>query len=211
MHCAHPKSGILETPRDPSIELVRALREEIRMLRADNARLRESQRQSLIDGTTGLCDRDYFDRRLRQEMSRADRFALPLSLVVVEIDDLRAIKEVVGQQEVDRVVRWVADRLSSSCRECDVACRISDNEFALLLMNTEFDGANVLVDRLAQLLRFGEGPTLGGGFRVEMSFGVSSYPEAETPLEMVFEAEGSMIEAKSVGPGPASERCIVAA
>ncbi len=208
-----PRSGIRPRrlqPGDP-FKIIRELRAENQKLRAETARLRVHVSRSLVDPLTGVCGRRYFDRRLHQEMCRADRFEQPLSLVIVDIGDLRSINERAGTAEGERVLRWVADLVARNCRECDVPCRISEQEFAVILPNTEHDGAQTLIQRLTHTLRHcGDAPILRGGVSVGLSFGLASYPtQAETLLELVFEAEESMLEAKTVGP--ASERCVVAA
>lgn len=207
-----PKSGVrprfeIDDPRN----ILRQLRAENRELRAENARLRALADHALVDAVTGLCGRRYFDRRLQQEMSRSDRFEQPLSLVVVDIADFRTISQRGGEEEGERVLRWVADFVARNCREHDVPCVIGEGEFAVILPNAELEGAEAMVDRLTRKLACGgDVPILPGGLVVGLTFGVASYPEqAETLLELVFEAEGSMLEAKT--EGPSSERCVIAA
>lgn len=207
-----PRSGIRTAPKtDDPLQLIRKLRAENRELRAENARMRVHLSRSLVDPLTGLVGRRYFDRRLHQEMARADRFEHALSLVVVDVAELRTINERAGHDEGDRVLRWVADVITRNSRDCDVPCFIGEGEFAVILPNTDLSGAHTIVERLSERLRSGsDAPILPGGLPVGLTFGVGSYPEqAETLLELVFEAESSMLEAKS--EGPKSERCVVAA
>ncbi len=191
-----PRSGIRpQLGSDDARSLVRQLRDENRALREETVRLREQLSHMLVDPVTGVCGRRYFDRRLRQEMYRTDRHGQPLGLVIVDIAELRTLKETAGEDESDIVLRWVADLVARLCRDCDVPCRISESEFALILPNTPYDGACTLVERLAHNLQVsGDAPVLTGGLSVGLRFGVSAYPEhAETLLELVFEAEESML------------------
>lgn len=122
-------------------ELVRA-RDE---LRKSNEEL---ERLVLRDPLTGLANRRSFFSRLDEEILRFRRFASPVSLVMVDLDDFKGVNDEHGHLAGDRVLCAVA-RVLDQCRlNVDLAARLGGEEFALLLPGTRLGGALVLAERL---------------------------------------------------------------
>lgn len=205
-----PRSGMRpKAPTGRERALVMRLHAELSALREQHARLVAQREVALVDHVTGLYGRHYFDKRLSQEFSRAQRFKDPLSLVIVELDDLKRMGDTMGHESADGVLRWVADLVASSCRAFDVACRIDTSELALMLPSTNAAGARAVITRLQRICESADDkPDVD--VDIVLSFGHACVPEhAETPLELVIAAEEQMFLDKRARP--ASSRAVVAA
>lgn len=82
---------------------------------------------------TGLANRRQFDADLEREKAFTTRHREPLSLVLVDIDNLKVINDALGHSSGDRAIAWTADSLRSSLRSSDRGFRIGGDEFAVLL------------------------------------------------------------------------------
>jgi diguanylate cyclase (GGDEF)-like protein len=167
----------------------------------DNARLhRIVERQALVDGLTGLANRRQCEEALRAEVSRARRFGTPLSIVVGDLDDFKAVNDAHGHPVGDTVMREFAQILERSVRDVDVAARWGGEEFMLVLPGTDGEGAL----RLAQRIRdYVEGRTLltpeGVPVRITASFGVATHEPGLEPEDLVAAADSALYEAKRAG------------
>jgi len=117
-----------------------------------NARLyRTIERQAITDGLTGLYNHRHFYERLNQEFARAQRYGLPLSLLMIDIDDFKRFNDLYGHPVGDLVLAEAGRILSEQVRRgVDLAARYGGEEFAVLLPNTRRDGAQVVGDRLVR-------------------------------------------------------------
>jgi len=101
--------------------------------------------QSNHDAMTGLYNRYYFDEELKQ-MNRNHRY--PVSLIVVDVDDLKSINDNLGHLSGDDLLRRVARLLRSSFRSEDVVARIGGDEFAILLPDSDRKALERSIERL---------------------------------------------------------------
>ena len=111
------------------------------------------QRQLLqtqaIDELTGLADKRYLLQQLVQQVSQSKRSKQPLSLVLVNVDHFAAYRQHYGQAKAEACLQHVAQLLlASSHRQADIVARIGDDDFGLLLPDTNKQGAAHLAKRL---------------------------------------------------------------
>jgi diguanylate cyclase (GGDEF)-like protein len=188
-------SGIDFRPRRPrTVEEMSAL---VDQLRSENLALRRenSMFRKLVyrDDLTGLYNRRHFHERLAQEWSRAQRSGAPLSLVVIDINDFKHINDSFGHAAGDQVLAWVGNVLAHGCRNFDVACRIGGDEFAIVLPDTDTDGARTVVQRIEGTIESAEhAPTLPGGARIRLSFGVAVSHGRRSATELLQQADVAM-------------------
>ncbi|HKE16002.1 MAG TPA: diguanylate cyclase [Kofleriaceae bacterium] len=152
---------------------------------------------SVTDGLTGLTNRREFERRLEEELDRADRHGLPLSLVLLDVDLLKAINDRSGHRAGDRALCAVADALRSSCRSVDIAARVGGDEFAILAPTTSARDALQLATRVQTALR--ERPA--GAAPLSISIGVADVASASARGErdLLEAADRALYRAKSGG------------
>jgi two-component system cell cycle response regulator len=139
---------------------IRAVSDRSRMQRELKNKLRFALEYSAHDALTGLYNRRYFERRLREESAHAKRHKRPFSIILIDIDHFKLVNDSYGHEDGDRVLCHVAELLGGSLREDDIACRFGGEEFVILLRATPGPAARVVANRIRASVA-GEGITLG--------------------------------------------------
>src|SRR5439155_10024515 len=114
-------------------------------LMTENARLAAER---LHDPLTGLFNRRYIMIRVEEEIGRSSRRGHPLSCMLADVDDLNSVNENWGHQTGDMVLRDMAHLITRTVRASDVACRYRDDQFLVLLTDTDAGGAQIAANRL---------------------------------------------------------------
>ena len=191
---------------DEAGELARSLAAQAAVA-LENARLhRRVERQAVTDGLTELANRRQLDEALANEIGRLERFGGSLSLIYADLDDFKVINDRHGHQAGDDVLRAFAEVLRRMVREIDVAARHGGEEFAVLLPETDMDGARRVAERIRQELASTQVETAAGPLLVTASFGVASFPAEPTQDELFAAADRALYRAKRSG-----KNCVVAA
>ncbi len=170
-------------------------------LRQENSRLlRELQRLSLTDALTGLGNRRAFDQALRQEVARAQRQYTELSLVLFDIDHFKRVNDTLGHPAGDEVLAEFARRLRSVARVSDRAFRHGGEEFAVLLGDTDSDGASGLAARVLMAVAGSSFVAAQRPVRLTCSAGVTELAASDvSPEALLRRADRALYEAKSSG------------
>jgi len=122
-------------------------------LASENARLEhEIEVTASVDPLTGLRNRSRFFEDLRREVATARRHELPLSLVVLDVDDLHAVNNAQGYDAGDRMLLSIGELLLTRLRISDIAARVGDDDFAVILPHTPLEGARTLAERVGEAL-----------------------------------------------------------
>ena len=112
---------------------------------------RELEKLNTIDPLTGIRNRRHFDKRLQAEGRRSRREQTPLALAMIDIDHFKQINDQYGHSVGDSCIRHVAQTLQSLLkRPSDDVCRYGGEEFAIILPNTETEGAAQLIESMRQ-------------------------------------------------------------
>jgi diguanylate cyclase (GGDEF)-like protein len=74
----------------------------------------------------------------------------PLSLILIDVDDFKAINDTLGHPSGDKVLKSVAEAIHAQTRECDLCARYGGDEFAVLLANSNISQASVVAERIRQ-------------------------------------------------------------
>lgn len=121
------------------VEMQRQLVDTTHQLNTVN---QELQRLSTTDGLTGIANRRLFDELLTREWRRCLRDQKPIALVMIDVDHFKLYNDTYGHQAGDSCLIAVAGQLARAApRASDLAARYGGEEFALILADTEMDGA----------------------------------------------------------------------
>jgi diguanylate cyclase (GGDEF)-like protein len=154
----------------------------------------EITRLASIDPLTGLFNRRYFDSRLEAELQRARRHGEPLTLLMVDIDNFKAINDEHGHVVGDRLLRCVSERLRRGVRIFDVCARYGGDEFAILMPSSNVDTAMLVAERIRSSVR---GHCGHEATSVTVSIGIAHSDGRERELLSI--ADRALLEAKAMG------------
>jgi two-component system, cell cycle response regulator len=104
--------------------------------------------RSHVDGLTGVWNRTYFDQRFGDEIAAAKRYGRVVSLVMLDLDHFKGHNDSFGHPFGDQVLQAVGDILHAVLRSTDAPCRFGGEEFALILTETDEDGAQITAERV---------------------------------------------------------------
>jgi diguanylate cyclase (GGDEF)-like protein len=167
----------------------------------ENARLhRLVERQAVTDGLTELANRRQFEQALASEINRAERFGGTLALILADLDNFKQVNDRYGHQAGDEVLRRFAEVLRETVRDVDLPARYGGEEFAVLLPQTDIEGAEHLAERLRQAVAERPMTTRPGSLvACTASFGVASFPDSSTPAALFAAADEALYRAKAAG------------
>jgi diguanylate cyclase (GGDEF)-like protein len=173
------------------------LRKEVRERRQVEEQLRHLAQH---DALTGLPNRVLLRDRLTQAMARADRERRRIAVMMLDLDNFKHVNDTLGHPIGDRLLRVVAERLSSGLRATDTVARLGGDEFAIVQTGLErIDGAAVLAQKLLDAL--GRPVEIDGSeVDTSASIGISVYPDDSVePADLLARADMAMYRAKSEG------------
>lgn len=142
----------LESMAAFEMALTRAL--EHRYLVRENKRLfKEVQRLAVTDPLTQLYNRHKLDETLKLEIERAKRYGRSLSLIMLDVDDLKAVNDEFGHHVGDEVLQSIAGAIKDVIRQVDLPVRYGGDEFVILLPEANFEEAFGVERRLHKRIK----------------------------------------------------------
>jgi two-component system cell cycle response regulator len=135
-------------------------------------------------------------------VARAHRYDRQLALIVLDIDDFKAINDRIGHLAGDGVLAETADRVREAVRSADVACRVGGDEFAVILPESTTDDADQLYHRLRGAIS--SRPVAHAG-RLFVSAGIAELVAADDPTAFFERADEALYRAKELGKGQVVE------
>ena len=192
----HKRASEASNTIDSMVTKLKDLEDEAENLRED---LEETQARVLVDPLTGVLNRSGYIETVAKQFARWKRYGGALSLAVIDLDLFKKINDSYGHAAGDKVLSTVATNLGDRIRQSDILCRYGGEEFVLILPETTFDDALVLVNDLRTYIE-------SCGFRykdtpvpVTLSGGVAQFHSRDS-LQNVFErADQAMYQAKHNG------------
>ncbi len=162
----------------------------------------KTQQETFVDELTQLYNYRYFARALKAEVLRSHRYNAPLSLVVCDVDDFKFYNDVNGHFAGNSALNKLAVIIKKSVRDVDIATRYGGEEFALILPETNKEGAYVISERIRKSVergKFSKGK-LQPLKRFSISGGVATLDvDADTAEELIKKADQALYIAKSRG------------
>lgn len=164
-----------------------------------------------IDGLTGVANRRTLDDRLQLEWKCCQRAATPLAFVLGDIDYFKRFNDTYGHQKGDDCLRAVASALSRAVfRPADLVSRYGGEEFAVIMPNTDLNGARAVAERICEVVRQLDIPHATSEVcpSVTMSLGVGAIiPNSDSSLaQLIGAVDAALYRAKHAG-----RNCVVTA
>ncbi|OYT89332.1 MAG: diguanylate cyclase response regulator [Burkholderiales bacterium PBB6] len=200
-----PVSPVVLQAKLRAMQRLRALSQQLLtltdQLRASNADLQEL---SLKDSLTGLTNRRGLDIRLDEELRAARREKLPLTVLLLDVDNFKLYNDTAGHLQGDDCLRRIGQLLAGTCRRPrDMAARFGGEEFVILLPGTSHSGAMMFAKALRRTVHqlALPHPAHGGERCVTISGGISTaVPDGNSTIEsLLSRADAALYTAKSLG------------
>jgi len=162
----------------------------------------ELERLLVTDEKTGLANFREFQRRLKDEWKRAERYSMPLSLVFLDLDHFKRVNDTLGHQAGDQVLREFATLVNGGARSSDATARYGGEEFAVILPHTDASMALRVAERIVAAVRDYTFLEERSPTHVTVSAGVATYPsrpEIDSADELIRAADQALYRAKDRG------------
>ena len=155
---------------------------------------------SLTDELTGLANRRAFMRRLEDEVARVQRYGFPLSFALMDLDHFKGVNDEYGHAAGDEVLRVYSKNILSVFRHHDMVARYGGEEFAVLLPNTDADGAIRALNKVRRRAAETRWQSNGTISQVpSFSAGVSLFKPGESASAFIERADKALYRAKRLG------------
>jgi diguanylate cyclase (GGDEF)-like protein len=157
------------------------------------------QRQATMDGLTGLANHKTFYEILEKELWRARRYGGRISLIMIDVDNLKKINDAYGHRAGDKVIRDISRRIKECIRQIDTAARYGGDEFAVILLNTSLSDATVVAQRMVDAVA--GSPTIWNkeDIPLSISVGLGQYDADTTPEDITSRSDQALYTAKQAG------------
>ncbi|MDP2934860.1 MAG: diguanylate cyclase, partial [Dehalococcoidia bacterium] len=164
--------------------------------------------KAITDEVTGFFNHRYFLERLEEETGRALRYTQQFALLLCDVDSFKFLNDTYGHRAGDVALRSIAMHMRKSLRETDLAFRYGGDEFAVILPNTEAQGATAVAERMRQGILNAAAFVPGvSQARITLSVGIASFLlDGITGNQIIDEADTALRRAKKEG----GDRCCIA-
>lgn len=152
--------------------------------------------QANHDALTGLVNRYRFESVLSHELTRAERYDTPLTLIMMDIDHFKTINDRFGHPVGDEVLRCFAESLKGRIRATDTLARWGGEEFMILLPQTDAHSGMLMAEAVRALVA--ETPMPGPG-QITVSAAVTTYRDGESRHELLRRLDEALYRAKREG------------
>ncbi|MCW8915733.1 MAG: GGDEF domain-containing protein [Magnetovibrio sp.] len=173
--------------------------QEVGQLRDD---LEDMRREALTDALTGIANRKLFDMELRRHARDAMEAGEDMSLLMLDIDHFKKFNDTYGHQTGDEVLKLLAITMTKSVKGSDVPARYGGEEFAVILPDTDQDGAFQVAEHIRnsicnkKLVNRANDQDLG---QITVSIGASTFEFGEPLSDLIRRADQSLYKAKAEG------------
>lgn len=156
-------------------------------------------RAAQVDSLTGLNNRSALDRYLERELELAHRHDHDLSLLIVDVDHFKNINDSLGHSAGDAVLRALATCMQDTMRASDMLFRYGGEEFALILSDTDLDGARQMGERLRAAVSSYPFVYNNKEITVTVSIGVANLGPRDSANRLFNKADAALYQAKKAG------------
>ncbi|BDI28688.1 hypothetical protein CCAX7_007390 [Capsulimonas corticalis] len=152
---------------------------------------RKLEELAKLDGMTGLKNHRAFQERMEAEFTRSMRYTMPLSLLLLDIDNFKAYNDSFGHPAGDEVLKSVAQILQDNARGVDLIARYGGEEFVVILPHTDSDGAVAIAERFRAAINAGQWANRA----ITVSVGVATLTPAIMEIPVMIEYADRALQA----------------
>ena len=157
------------------------------------------QRQATTDGLTGLVNHKTFYEILEKELWRSRRYGGQISLIMVDVDNLKKINDTHGHRAGDKVIREIGRKIKECIRQIDTAARYGGDEFAVILPNTSLGDATVVAQRMVNAVASSPVTWKRDLIPLSVSVGLGQYDADSNPEDITSRSDQALYSAKKAG------------
>lgn len=157
------------------------------------------QRQATTDGLTGLVNHKTFYEILEKELWRSRRYGGRISMIMVDVDNLKSINDVYGHRAGDKALREISRRIKECIRQIDTAARYGGDEFAIILLNSSLEDATVVAQRMVDAVANSHTTWQEEQIHLSISVGLGQYDAESTPEDITSRSDQALYVAKQAG------------
>jgi len=152
-----------------------------------------------IDGLTQIANRAYFDEKLNEIISLRNRYGDLFSLMMIDIDNFKAVNDSYGHQNGDRILKGVALKLKASLRGSDFLARFGGDEFVVILIKTDLAAATEVAWKLCEEVRSSRFHLDDASLSITLSIGVAEARGDDLAESLLKRTDTAMYRTKSGG------------
>ena len=183
--------------------VIEQLKNQVKAMEDESESLKEQiekeRQQTLRDALTEIPNRLAYDERLNLELANYRRNKDPFVLVVWDIDLFKKVNDNYGHAAGDQVLKLVASILNKNMRETDFIARYGGEEFVSILPSTDLKGAQLITDKLRELVASSNFHFRDEGVNVTVSSGFAEVKNNEEGENLFIRADKALYKAKESG------------
>jgi diguanylate cyclase (GGDEF)-like protein len=157
------------------------------------------QRQAMTDGLTGLANHRRFYEILERELWRSRRYGGQISVIMIDIDNLKKINDAYGHRAGDKVIKEISKKITLGIRQVDTAARYGGDEFAIILPKTPLSDALVAAERMVEVVAHSPITWRKEQIGLSISVGLGQYDAEISPEEITSRSDQALYMAKQAG------------
>lgn len=161
----------------------------------------KTQRQARTDGLTGMLNHRTFYEALESELRRSGRYGGKVSIIMIDIDNLKPINDNYGHRAGDMAIKQIAHRIQACVRQIDMAARYGGDEFAVILPNTSLADSTVVAERMLHMVCSTPMIWENHSLKISISVGVGQYDPDCTAGDATKATDQALYAAKQAGKG----------
>jgi diguanylate cyclase (GGDEF)-like protein len=172
----------------------------------DVLRIAALELENVTDPLMGIYNRRYLDRRLLEEVTRSQRYDLPLTIMMIDVDHFKNINDTFGHPCGDRVLTRLGQEVMNSVRDTDLVARYGGEEIMVIAPNTALGEITILAERIREVVEkvvltpLAVKPDLPSTLRLTVSIGVATLDQSIQSVEaLVHRADEALYHAKDSG------------